>query len=121
MAFEGTMMHFEEKAPSIDKVLFHQLESIGFPKTYDRQTQNYRTVKVVFDDTVSVFENCYKYLRVIRNNFIHVNKAYVPDTPERLSELLGWSNKFIDAVYMRESPFAKRALKIKEVLQIESY
>ena len=40
---------------------------------------------------VSEFENCYKCLRLLRNNIVHANKAYEPDTPQRLTDLLDWA------------------------------
>lgn len=94
---------------------------IEIPQKYDGNTESYRYVKATYDEAASVFENCYRYLRIIRNNIIHANKAYRPDTPQRLTELLDWSMEFIDAVYARDTPFARRAAEIKGVMRIESF
>ena len=121
MAFEGAMKHFGEMEPDIPKELFHELEEIGLPEEYDRKTGTYRYTKMEFDTGKGDFKNCYQHLRTIRNNIIHANKAYLPDPPERLSDLLNWSEKFIESVYHSDSDFAARALQIKEALKIESF
>jgi hypothetical protein len=76
---------------------------------------------IEFDETHSVFDNCYRYLRIIRNNIIHANKAFRPDTPERLSELLSCSEELFLAVYAADCPLSERAKEIKAVLRIESF
>lgn len=121
MAFEGAAKLFRELPPDINIELFHHLERIGIPLKYDGEIENYRYEVVKFDEHISVFENCYKYLRVIRNNIIHANKAYRPDPSERLSDLLNWSDSLIESVYQTDSDFAKRACEIKSILRIESY
>jgi len=121
MAFEGAMTHFEEQPPDLPKGLFWELEGIGIPQKYDGRYENYRYEKILFDSNAGVFENCYRYLRTIRNNIIHANKAYKPDPPERLSDLLNWSEKFIESVYQTDSEFAARANEIKAALRIESF
>jgi len=88
---------------------------------YCGDTESYVYAEAHFDEQKSVFENCYKYLRIIRNNIIHANKAYVPDTPKRLADLLDWSEQFIESVYETRSSFSKRAQEIKRVMQIESF
>jgi hypothetical protein len=70
---------------------------------------------------MSIFENCYRHLRTIRNNIIHANKAYRPDPPGRLSDLLNWSDRFIESVCSADCDFSKRAREIKDVLKIESF
>ena len=70
---------------------------------------------------MTVYEKCYSHLRVIRNNIIHANKAYRPDTPERLKELLDWAECFIATVYETESTFATCAQEIKATMKIESF
>lgn len=121
MAFEGATRHFHESPPDIDASLFHELDRIGIPAMYDGKIEDYRYEVIKFDEDKSVFENCYKYLRVIRNNIIHANKAFRPDPPERLSDLLNWSDKLIGAVYEKNSSFADRATEIKAVLGIETF
>lgn len=121
MAFEGVMSYFDEVPPVLDIELFHRLERIGIPLKYDGSIEDYRYADIEFDSGRSVFENCYKYLRIIRNNIIHANKAFRPDPPERLSDLLNWSDEVIGAVYATASSFADRAREIKSVMQIESF
>jgi|GEM_PF-3237473 len=121
MAFEGAMTHFSEPPPDIAIEIFCKLERIGIPLRYDGTIEDYRYADIRFDDDTSVFENCYRYLRIIRNNIIHANKAFRPDPPDRLADLLNWSDELIDAVYSTGSSFAGRAREIKAVLQIESF
>jgi hypothetical protein len=121
MAFEGAMRHFGEHPPDVDIELFHKLVRIGIPLKYDRNIENYRYAEIEFDESRSIFENCYRYLRVIRNNIIHANKAFRPDPPERLSDLLNWSDELIDTVFSTDSSFADRAREIKAALHIESF
>lgn len=83
--------------------------------------RSYAYAEVRFDEELSVFENCYQCLRTIRNNIIHANKAYRPDTPERLAEVLDWAERFIDSVYETRSQFFERAQEIKHIMQIESF
>lgn len=54
---------------------------------------------VTFSPDAPVYGRCYEYLRIIRNNIVHAKKAYKPDTPERLKDLLDWAHRFIAAVY----------------------
>jgi hypothetical protein len=121
MAFEGAIRHFGEAPPDIPRELFERLETMGFPQMFDGRIGNYGYEKMAFDARLSVFENCYKFLRIIRNNIIHANKAARPDTPKRLGDLLAWSDAFIGAVYSTNSDFARRAQEIKAVLRIESF
>ena len=118
MAFEGAMRHFHEQQPDLPMELFERLQAIGIPQKYDGAIENYRYVDIQFDPTHSVFENCYLHLRVIRNNIIHANKAFRPDPPKRLADLLAWSDELIGAVYNTNSAFADRARDIKAVLKI---
>ncbi|WP_282611011.1 hypothetical protein [Pelagibius sp. Alg239-R121] len=121
MAFEGAKRHFHEPPPDIDIELFRKLERIGVPLMYDGQIEDYRYAEIEFDEQWSVFENCYRYLRIIRNNIIHANKAFRPDPSQRLSDLLSWSDELIDTVYATDSDFSARAQEIKAVLSIESF
>ena len=121
MAFEGAMKHFGEAPPEIDRQLFDELEAIGIPERYDGNIENYRYFEFEYNDDKSVFENCYFHLRIIRNNIIHANKAFRPDPPERLNDLLDWARKLIDSVYETDSEFGDRAREIKAVLNIESF
>ena len=121
MAFEGAMEHFHEAPPDIPREVFEEIVRIEIPHKYDGNTESYRYVEGTFDDGASVYDNCYPYLRIIRNNIIHANKAYRPDTPERLSELLTWAEHFIRSVYETDSSFAARAREIKRILNIESF
>ena len=121
MAFEGAAKHFHEEPPKIPQTLLFQIEEIGIPERYDGNTESYQYAHVTFSPHATVFEKCYKYLRTVRNNIIHANKAYKPDTPERLQDLLVWAHEFIAAVYETESPFAQRAREIKAVMRIESF
>ena len=59
--------------------------------------------------------------KLAKNNIIHANKAFRPDPPERLNDLLDWAGKLIDSVYETDSEFADRAREIKAVLNIESF
>lgn len=120
MAFEGAMKHFREAPPVLPRSLFNDIEEIGFPERYDGVVENYVHEDVVYDPKKSVFENCYRCLRVIRNNIMHANKAFLPDTPERLDDLLGWACRLIDAVQATECGFTCRVREIKLVLGIES-
>lgn len=101
--------------------MFDELVRIGIPERYDGNIEGYRYFDFEYRDDRSVFENCYVYLRIIRNNIIHANKAFRPDPPERLKDLLDWAGRLIDAVYESNSDFAKRAREIKAVLRIESF
>lgn len=121
MAFEGASKHFQEEFPDIDIGLFADLERVGAPQKYQENNDSYRNEGIEFDKNACVFENCYRYLRVIRNNIIHANKAYQPDSPGRLTDLLDWSDKFIAAVYSTGSPFAERARQIKSTLRISEF
>jgi len=121
MAFEGAMKHFNEVPPDILRDIFDELEAIGIPEKYDGQIENYRYEEIAFDPGKSAFENCYIHLRTIRNNIIHANKAFRPDPPERLSDLLNWSDRFIKRVYGADCNFSRRAREIKAVLKIESF
>ncbi len=121
MAFEGAAKHFHEAPPEIPETLLNRIEEIGIPERYDGNTESYQYAHVTFDPHTTVFERCYKYLRIVRNNIIHANKAYKPDTPKRLQDLLAWAHDFIAAVYETGSPFAQRAREIKAVMQIESF
>lgn len=76
---------------------------------------------IEYDQNKTPFENCYRCLRIIRNNIIHANKAYRPDPPERLTDLLAWSEKFIATVYAAGGGFAARANEIKAALKITSF
>lgn len=76
---------------------------------------------IEFDEAKSVFENCYRQLRIIRNNIVHANKAYRTDPPERLNEQLDWAEGFIQSVYRTDSALATRAQEIKDVLGIETF
>ena len=49
------------------------------------------------------------------------NKAFRPDPPERLSELLNWSEELFLAVYAADCSFSERAKEIEAVLRIESF
>ena len=121
MAFEGAEKHFGEDPPDIPEPLLTQIEEIGVPQKYDRNSESYQDVPVEFDPAATVYEQCYAHLRTVRNNIIHANKAYEPDTPERLTDLLEWADRFITAVYETDSPLAWRAQQIKDVMQIESF
>jgi len=121
MAFEGAKKHFNITPPDLDKKLFDVIYQIGIPRKYDISNKRYGETNIQFDTKKSVFLNCYECLRRIRNNFIHANKAYRPDTPERLDELLSWSDSFIDSVYETESEFSEQANKIKQILCIRSF
>ena len=121
MAFEGAMKHFHEALPSVPAELLEEIVRIEIPQKYDGNTESYRYAEVAIDEQSTVYENCYKYLRIIRNNIIHANKAYRPDTPERLADLLNWAQRFIQAVYDTDSPLAVRAREIKNTMKIESF
>jgi len=121
MAFEGALKHFHEAPPDLPIELFNDLKSKGIPGRYDGEIEDYQYVDVEFDNKKSVFHNCYRQLRVIRNNIIHANKAYRPDSSPRLNELLDWAHRFIQSVYQTNSAFAKRAEEIKAVLKIETF
>ncbi len=121
MAFEGTIKHFEIDPPEIDEKIFDSLREIGIPMKYDGSTEQYVYEDIKFDENLGVFYNCYKYLRIIRNNIIHANKAYLPDTPERLFDLLNWANNFIKTVYKTDTEFAKQCKEIKRILKIRKF
>lgn len=121
MAIEGAIKHFHEAPPDLPEKLLDDLKTIGIPGRYDFNIEDYRHVDIEFDTGKSVFENCYKQLRTIRNNIVHANKAYRPDPPERLNDLLDWAQEFIHSVYRSNSPLAKRAMEIKGVLRIENF
>lgn len=121
MAFEGAMKHFNVPHPVIADALLEEIQNIEIPKRYDGTYENYEYETLEFPENWSVFQRCYKCLRIVRNNIIHANKAAKPDTPERLTDLLDWCESFIRAVYETDSQFARQAKAIKEVMQIESF
>jgi hypothetical protein len=121
MAFEGAATHFGELPPDVPAALYAAIERIEIPQRYDGNTESYRYVEIEFRPGTSVYEKCYAYLRIIRNNIVHANKAYRPDTPQRLTELLDWAETFIDTVNATGSPFARRAREIKQTMKIESF
>lgn len=121
MAFEGAIKHFNEAPPDLPAKLFEDLKVIGIPGRYDGNIEGYRYVDIEFDNEKSVFENCYRQLRTIRNNIVHANKAYRPDSPERLNDLLDWAQRFIQSVYQSNSALATRAKEIKATLRIENF
>ena len=121
MAFEGAVEHFDEDTPDIPEYLLTQIQDIGVPQKYDQNLVMYRDKTVKAEVNATVFEKCYAHLRTVRNNIIHANKAYKPDTPERLIDLLEWADRFITAVYETDSSFAGRAMQIKREMQIESF
>ena len=59
--------------------------------------------------------------KAAETNVIHANKAYRPDPPERLNDLLQWAQRFIHSVYETNSPLAERAMEIKATLRIENF
>lgn len=122
MAFEGASEHFREPHPEISRQLFTEIEHIGVPMKYVIKKRIYNDhPDIVYDENKSVYDNCYNCLRLIRNNIMHANKAYRPDTPERLTDLLDWAERFIDAVYETQSSFSERAHEIKRTMNIESF
>ena len=121
MAFEGAVEHFGEAPPDIPETLLTQIGEIGVPQKYDRNSGSYQDVPVEIGPDATMYEQCYAHLRTIRNNIIHANKAFEPDTPERLTDLLVWADRFITAVYETDSSFAQRAKQIKDVMRIESF
>ena len=121
MAFEGAVEHFGEDPPDIPETLLTQIQGIGVPQKYDQNLGTYQDVPVEIDANATVYEQCYAHLRIVRNNIIHANKAFEPDTPERLTDLLEWADRFIAAVNETDSSFARRARQIKGEMQIESF
>ncbi len=121
MAFEGVQKHYGIESPDIDKKLWDELNKIGAPLKYDRGAKKYRYDEIEYNSEDTVFENCYKYLRIIRNNIIHANKAIEPDSPERMAELLTWSKNFIDTANETDSDFSQKVREIKEIMKIESF
>ena len=110
MAFEGAKCHYNEILPHIDINLDDELQNIGgAPKVYSKARRRYEDKEV---------NNWYEFLRIIRNNVIHANKAVNQNEPARLSSLLELSDRVIEAVNRTDSPFAKRANEIKSALQI---
>ena len=121
MSFEGAVKHFGEDPPDIPETLLTQILEIGAPQRYDRNLGRYQDIPVEIGPNATVYEQCYAHLRTVRNNIIHANKAFEPDTPERLTDLLEWADRFITAVYETDSSFTHRARQIKDVIQIESF
>ena len=121
MAFEGAVKHFDEDTPDIPEYLLTHIQDIGVPQKFDRKSRMYRDVTVEIEANSTVFNQCHAHLRTVRNNIIHANKANEPDTPERLTDLLEWADRFITSVYETDSSFARRARQIKAVMQIESF
>ncbi|MDA8586536.1 hypothetical protein N9L47_09765 [Rhodobacteraceae bacterium] len=121
MAFEGATEHFGEEPPDLDMGLFEQIRRLGIPLKYNGHKEDYDEAVIELDENQSIFENCYRCLRTIRNNIIHANKAYRPDPPDRLEDLLNWSVDFIDQVYQSNTRFSERALEIKKALRIENF
>lgn len=121
LAFEGAIRHFSEAPPELDRELFDSICKLGIPQRYNGDKKAYDYVDIQFYENTSVFKNCYRCMRTIRNNIIHANKAFMPDPPERLNDLLAWTDTFINAVYATESSFSDRATQIKQILRIRSY
>ena len=121
MAFEGALRHFNEPSPNVPVGLYAELQQIGVPGRYDGSRETYVFEDLGYDENKSPFENCYIGLRRIRNNIIHANKAFKPDPPERLANLLSWADKFITVVYATNASFAARATEIKVALRVTSF
>lgn len=121
MAFEGAERHFKETPPDIPESLVAEIEGIEIPMRYDGNSESYRYAEIHYEEGATAYSKCHKHFRVIRHNIIHANKAFRPDTPKRLQELLDWSERFIAAVYETNSDFAFRASEIKSILKIESF
>ena len=121
MAFEGATRLFDQEPPEIEKEIFDELEKIGVPLQFYRHENQYKPAQNEFGSEDNVYSKCYGYMRIIRNNIIHANKAFKPDSPERLSSLLDWSDKFIDAVYKSDSAFSNTAIEIKDKLKIKTF
>lgn len=68
MAFEGAIKHFSEAPPELDREFFDCICKLGIPQKYNRKNQTYDYVDIQFNETISVFENCYACMRTIRNN-----------------------------------------------------
>jgi len=119
MAFEGAREHFRQPFPDVPESILDELAAIGAPEVF--RGSEYTSSPDFLISNVTVFEKCFCGLSIIRNNLIHANKARQPDRPERLSELLAWAERFIDAVYIGESPFASCAQDIKDTLGIKNF
>ncbi len=57
---------------------------------------------IEFENEKLVFENCYRQFRTIKNNIVHANKAYRPDSPERLNELLDGTQGVVNNVHKNQ-------------------
>ncbi len=97
LAFEGARLHFLESDPTINIMHFTAINGIGLPQRMQRgqYSPNNNLQGLNANQQLSEYEKCYRCMRQIRNNIIHANKAMVPDTPNRLSDLLNWSDSFI--------------------------
>ena len=121
MAFEGATKHFQCPEPDIDIGIFQRLNEIGYPQKYSGEFENYVDVEINYSADKSEYQNCYLALRLIRNNIIHANKVILPDTTERIENLLDWSIQFIDAVNATESQFADMVNQIKSKMGISNF
>lgn len=119
LALEGAKEHFGKVLPpdneAINK-LYNRLKGIGFPGEWD-DAQRCFDYTGVANKGKSDVERCWNALRIIRNNLFHANKAVIPDTPERLYDLLDWAKRFIEAL-MQDNDLGGQAKDIKYLLNI---
>lgn len=116
LALEGAQNHFTATLPpdELFESLKQEMQIQSPPQFWRNHYVDNREIK----DELPAFEYAWKCLKGIRNNLFHANKAMQPDTPERLDFLLRWSVDFINAIYDADGDLARKAQKIKEVLQI---
>lgn len=118
MVLEGAKEHFNQTLPKENKsitLFYSRLEDIGFPKRWNEGDNTYSSPN---NQGHTVTEKCWNQLKTIRNNLFHANKAKKPDTNERLSDLLDWSNDFMNELLKSNYAIGEKSLEIKKVLKI---
>lgn len=121
LALEGAQTHFDKLLPADNKnirLLYNDICKLSPPATWDHDQGIYDYTRARPTTGESDAQKCWHYLKAIRNNLFHANKAKQPDTPDRLNDLLDWSLKFISELNKEEHDIGQQAKKIRETLQI---
>lgn len=119
-AYEGAHKLNNEHYPAVAECHVDNLRRIEPPRQFDKSKKEYKD-STPFNDDASNEENCFKCLAKIRDNIIHANKAFDPDSHVRIQSLLDWACDFIDHVNSLDCEFTHKAKSIKSALEIENF